>query len=280
MRIRWSKYQALGNDFLVIEASRSRMSRARLGRLARAICDRRYGVGADGIVYLSGSRVADRKFDIFNADGGWAEKSGNGLRIAGVHLATHGSRKRNFAFETANSIDRVRLSGKISGGYVTNAELGTPEFRTKLIPVRTRSKYLINSPLKIGGVELPVTCVAVGNPHTVLVVDDFDFDWQQLGAEIEVARAFPNDTNVEFVKPVNRKKITVVSWERGAGATGSSGTGAAASVAALVMLGIVDRECEVVFEAGSLKINWDGKTDIIDVTGPVIFVAEGTFPFK
>jgi len=112
------------------------------------------------------------------------------------------------------------------------------------------------------------------------VVDGFDFDWMGLGAEIEVHPAFPRHTNVEFVKVISRKKIKVADWERGAGATGSSGTGAAAAVCAAVMLGLVARECEVVFESGSLLVKWDQDTNEIELTGPVDYVADGEFFFR
>ena len=279
MKIAFAKYHALENDFLVLEAARCRVSRRRLPSLARAVCDRRRGVGADGIVLLSSSRKADRKFDIYNSDGGWAEKSGNGLRIAGLHLAM-GSRRKSISFETANSIDTVRVGRKTKDGYIVSGEIGQPEFRTPLIPVKTRHKFLINTPLKVGGVTLPITCVAVGNPHAVIVVDDFDFDWQTLGAEIETSKPFPNHVNVEFVKVLSRRKLQASSWERGAGPTGSSGTGAAASVAAMVMLGVVGRKCDVAFRAGTLSVHWSADTDIITVTGPVVPVMEGVFEFK
>jgi diaminopimelate epimerase len=197
-------------------------------------------------VYLGASRKADWKFDIYNSDGGWAEMSGNGLRIAGLHVATSGKRRKHFRFETCGSIAGVWLTKKLPGGYLIKGELGEPQFETSRIPVKVRQKYFINSPLKIGPVGLPATCVSVGNPHAVLVVENFDLDWQSLGAEIETSRMFPNRTNVEFAKVLSRNRISVRSWERGAGPTASSGTGAAASVAALVMQGLVNRSCEVI----------------------------------
>ena len=280
MNITFSKYHALGNDFIVLDASRHRIARDRLPAVATAMCCRHTGVGADGIVYLAGSRKADRKFDIYNADGGWAEKSGNGLRIAGVHLVRTWRRHRNYTFETATSVDEVSLSGGRGGVFQVSAGLGQPEFVARKIPVRTRQKYVINAELDFDGFSLPVSCVAAGNPHTVIPVDNFDFDWQALGRDIEQSRVFPNGTNVEFVKPITRRKIRAKSWERGAGPTGSSGTGAAGSVCALVMLGVVERSCEVVFDAGSLHIDWHSESDIVEVAGPVAHVMDGTFTYR
>lgn len=279
IRIRFKKYQALGNDFILLEKLTGRLTKRQLPRLALTICDRRNGVGADGVLWLSESKKADCKLDIYNADGSWAEKSGNGLRITAAHLGST-RRRREFKIETATSIDTAKILRKLTSGYNIMTELGCPELVAKNIPVRTRKRFLINSPIRIGKVDLPVTCVGVGNPNTVLLVNDFDFDWQSLGADIEIARAFPNRTNVEFVQVVNSKKIKVVQWERGAGATASSGTGAAASVCAMVLLGLVQRQCEVISESGSVKINWRATDDIIELTGPAAPVMEGTFDYQ
>jgi len=111
-------------------------------------------------------------------------------------------------------------------------------------------------------------------------VNDFDFDWKTLGAEIEHHKAFPNRTNVEFVRILSRCKVEVADWERGAGATGSSGTGAAASVCAGVTMGLLDRKCEVIFESGSLYIDWQEEGNNIILTGPVEHVADGVFDYR
>jgi len=282
MPIKFSKYHALKNDFLVIEAKDSPSSPKALARLTRTICERRTGVGADGVLYLSRSTRATRRIDIYNSDGTWAEKSGNGLRIAGVHLYLKGRQgsQRSFAFQTGKSTDEVKVGKKVRGGYMVSVSLGRPEFDTSLVPVKSRRRYMINAPLTIGGIKLPVTCLSVGNPHTVLIVNDFDFDWKTLGAEIEHHKAFPNRTNVEFVRVVSRRKVEVADWERGAGATGSSGTGAAASVCAGVTMGLLDRKGEVVFESGSLFIDWQKNGNNIILTGPVEHITEGVFDYR
>jgi diaminopimelate epimerase len=277
--IAFNKYHALQNDFLVIEQTKARLSKKKLSRLARSICDRRAGAGADGILYLSQSIKAERKLDVFNADGSWAEKSGNGLRIAGVHQFRRDRRRKQFVFETTTGLDMVVVAVSSGNSYVVKTELGQPEFRAEKVPVKTKFKYMINVPLVLGGLKFPITCVAVGNPHAVLFVDDLSFDWKALGAEIETHRAFPNRTNVEFAKVINRRKLKVTVWERGVGATGSSGTGAAAAVCAAVMLGLVDRRCEVVFETGSLQVDWREGDNTSELTGPVESVCQGWYEF-
>jgi diaminopimelate epimerase len=279
MLVKYSKYHALKNDFIVTDLGSTRRSKTTLAAWTVRLCQRRTGVGADGVLYLSKSRKAYRKVYVYNADGSWAEKSGNGLRIAAVHMCklARGRGRREFVFETAGSLDTVLVGKRLGQAYTVTVQLAPPEFETSRVPVKSRKRYMINSPLSIGGVQLPVTCLSVGNPHCVLVVNDFDFEWQLLGAEIERHRAFPNRTNVEFVKIVNRSKIHVADWERGAGATGSSGTGAAASVCAGIIMGLIDRKCEAVFQTGSLHVHWPEKTSPIALTGPVEYVTSGIY---
>ncbi len=276
MQVRFSKYHALGNDFIVV-AGKEAPNKAAVGKLTRLICDRRTGVGADGVLYLSKATGSDLRADVFNSDGGWAEKSGNGLRIVGVHLYRSGKRRKEFSIEMGGRVNQVRLVKAIRNGFLAQAEIGRPDFRASQVPVKTKLTHIVNSPLPIGGEKIPITCLRVGNPHTVLVVDDFNFDWHTLGREIETSALFPERTNVEFVKVISRKKIRVAEWERGAGATGSSGTGAAAAVATGVMLGLTDRKCEVQFEPGSLHVEWNEESDSIILTGPVVSIAEGVY---
>ncbi len=279
MNIPYVKYHALSNDFLVIEAGHIRLSKARLGRLARTVCHRRTGVGADGILYLSMYR-GKRRVDVYNADGSWAEKSGNGLRIAALHEFLKDRRRRRFEIVMNDQIHEAQILEGFDNGALIITQLGSPTFETKRIPMKSKRRVMINAPLKVGGVQFPVTCLAVGNPHTVLPVDNFDFDWQSLGAEIETHPSFPHGTNVEFVRVVSRQRIDLADWERGAGATGSSGTGAAAAVCAMVMLGAVERECAVYFDTGNLKIHWHRESDLIELTGPVDYIAKGEFVFR
>ena len=279
MKVPFYKYHALGNDFLVVAGTKL-PSRRMTGALTQAICDRSTGVGADGLLYLSPSRKADIRADVFNADGGWAEKSGNGIRIVALHLRNTRRKKSVYGIEMGHSVNEAKLLKKIAGGYMICAEIGRPNFRAKSVPIKSRSQHVINQKLRIGREQIQATCLAVGNPHCVVPVDTFDFDWKALGQQIEHAPIFPKRTNVEFVRVVNRGKIEVAEWERGAGATGSSGTGAAAAVAAMVMLGLVDRQCEVVFEPGSLFVNWRSDNDTIELHGPVVFVASGTFQYR
>lgn len=275
VEIPFAKYHALGNDFLVIQRTKSPGKRP--WDTAAAICDRHIGAGGDGVVCLSPSKFADHKIDIYNADGGWAEMSGNGIRIAGVWVSMHDKRQSRVRFETANGIVEVQLLTAPAEVTRVSVSIGAPNFDIKSLPMKFRNRRCINGRLKIGKQIVTMTCLSVGNPHAVVPVDNFDFDWRSLGAAIEKSSAFPRGTNVEFVKVRSRRKLEVMEWERGVGATGSSGTGAAAAVAAMVITGQVDRACEVRFPAGTLTIEWNAADESIHLKGPVTFVMRGTF---
>jgi diaminopimelate epimerase len=275
VEIPFAKYHALGNDFLVVQRTKS--PGARQWETARLLCDRHTGVGADGVVCLSPGRKADRKIDIYNADGGWAEMSGNGIRIAGVWVSMFDKRQSTVSFETPGGIVAVQLLTPPSEVTQVSAAIGSPTFDVASLPMRYKSKRCINGRIKIGKQAITVVCVSVGNPHAVVPVQNFDFDWQALGRSIEKAPLFPRDTNVEFVKRKSRRKLEVMEWERGVGPTGSSGTGAAAAVAAMVVTGQAERKCQVKFPAGVLEVEWNASDNAIHLSGQVTFVMRGTF---
>lgn len=279
MLIQFSSYHALRNDFIVIETGRRRLIRTTMKKLALAICDRRSGVGADGILCLSAPMKEGTPVAVYNADGSRAETSGNGIRIAALHLHRRDRRKKRFDLLMHRQLRRALITDSSLRSALITTDLGKPSFEAKRVPVRSRSKFMINSLLKLDHYSFPVTCLSVGNPHAVLFVDGFDFEWRMIGEEIENHRAFPNRTNVEFVKVVNRRRIEVAEWERGAGATGSSGTGAAAAVCAGVMLGLIERRCTVCFPGGNLAIRWDEDSGLIELAGPAEHIADGSFEY-
>lgn len=276
-KIEFVKYHALSNDFIIIDLIQKRNTDINFNLLAERICHRRNGVGADGILILTKSRSADCCLDLFNSDGSWAEKSGNGLRIvAGYYFQNYDKRKK-LSFEINDEIADCQIINSANNRYSIRVLLGKPKLEAKLVPMKSKSKYFINSPLKVEKEEFPVTVLSVGNPHTVMFVDNFNFDWKQLGAIIENNPKFPHRTNVEFVKIVNRSKIILHDWERGAGATGSSGTGAAAAVVAGAINGFLNRKAEVIFPTGSFFIDWSEEDDNIYLTGPVEYICRGEF---
>ncbi len=278
--IEFFKYHGLGNDFLIIDLTGRRTVRMDFNDLARKICNRNFGVGADGILVLTQSKIADCCIDLFNSDGSWAEKSGNGLRIVAAYYYAHCARRKRLIFEINEETAESRIIRASKKLFSVRVSLGRPELEAKKVPMKSTGKYHINAPIVVEGAKLPVTVLSVGNPHAVLIVENFNFDWKQLGRIIESCSYFPHRTNVEFVKIVNRSKIILNDWERGAGATGSSGTGAAAAVTAGVVNGLLNRKAEVVFPSGSLFVDWREEDDNIYLTGPVEFICRGKYYYS
>jgi diaminopimelate epimerase len=276
-KIAFQKYHCLGNDFIILDLIGKRSSSIDHGIMSESICRRNSGVGADGILVLSRSKRADCFLDIYNSDGSWAEKSGNGLRIAAAYVFSKYKSGRKVLIETKQDLSVAQIIKSGSKYLTVKVSLGRPRFETKYIPMSSKRKFHVNLPIKIGGFEFVLTALSVGNPHAVIFVEDFDFDWKFLGFMIENHHLFPNRTNVEFVRILSRSGIQLNDWERGAGATGSSGTGAAASVVAGIINGFLNREVIVHFPLGSLTIEWSANDKDIFLTGPVEFICRGEF---
>ena len=281
--MRLAKLHALGNDFLVVEPGTG-PDQAASGDLARRICDRYTGVGADGLIFLSleAGRPARAGFRIFNADGSEAEISGNGLRCAAAFLAWSGIiASPKVLFRTAAGERPGEILSSRGTLFEVRIGLGVPRLTSKDIPFNDGRVLdrIVHPPLSIGHGVFPATCLSVGNPHCSLFFDTFPSrdEWRSLGSEIETHPFFPHRTNVEFVRVIDRGEIEVLFWERGVGETLASGTGSAAAAVASIIKGLVDRAVTVRTARGSLKVDWPEDGEILQ-TGPAEVVFSGDYP--
>ncbi len=273
------KYHALGNDFIVIDLAKSRVAEGQKPAVARRVCDRHEGAGADGVVFFSMNR-GRYTMRIFNADGSEAELSGNGLRILAHYLIRSGvTRKREFTVYSSVGSNSVIIRQRKGLVLESSVYLPAPKFATAAVPMKVKQEFFINAPFACDAGELIATAVNVGNPHLVVFVDNFEFEWREFGKVAEVAREFPEQVNVEFARIVSRKKVEHKIWERGAGETSASGSGAAAVAAAGVMIGLLDHEVMLHEPAGVLKASITSLSDPIMITGPSRFIYSGSFTF-
>jgi diaminopimelate epimerase len=280
--MRFWKLQALGNDFLIVERAEV-ADAADLGALARRLCDRHYGAGADGMVLVTpfGDGAADVASRIFNADGGEAEVSGNGTRCVAAWVDATGrwpAGRDDLRVATAAGTKRVRLVERGERAWLFEMDMGSPRFAPAEVPMRLDEELdrVVAHPLEVEGATHRVTALSVGNPHCSLLVDDLEaVDVRALGPAIEHHAAFPERTNVEFVEPVAADRVRVHFWERGVGETLSSGTGASAAAVAAVVAGRVTSPVTVETAAGALRVAWGGPEEPVLVTGPVETVFEG-----
>lgn len=268
--MRFEKMHGLGNDFLVVDDRDAQP--LDWPALARRVCTRHTGVGADGILLIQRSDRADLRMRLFNADGSEAEMCGNGIRCVAEYVAVHGISGDHVVWETgAGAVVTDRL-----GDDLVTVDMGPPRFAPDEIPVDAPGlAEVIDQPLAVGGRELPITCVSMGNPHCVLVSDDVDaFPLSEIGPLIENHPRFPRRTNVEIVQVLSRTRVRQRTWERGVGETNACGTGASAVGVAMQRLGLCDSPVTVELRGGPLHIAW-APGQPVRMTGPALRVYTG-----
>lgn len=259
--IKFCKFHGFGNDYVVIEANELAEIKD-LSEFTREFCHRNTGVGSDGIAILEklDEENADFSCRIINPDGSEAGFSGNGTRCA-VAYAFYKNlwSKENLRLRTKSGIKNYRLTEKISvGSYWFDAEIGKPKFASDEIPFVSTEKQasVINQPVKIDQQIFAVSCVNVGNPVACVFVEDFNFDWREVGRKMERHEAFPERANIVFVKILDRANIELKIWERGAGETSASGTCSSGAAILSAFRGETDRQISVHTEGGITEITW------------------------
>ncbi|VAX30859.1 Diaminopimelate epimerase [hydrothermal vent metagenome] len=289
MKIEFTKMHGLGNDFIVVNAIKesflSRLGSDELSRLSAHLCNRRFAIGADQLLLLCPSQSADFRMRIFNADGSEVEMCGNGIRCLARYIWDRGlSEKDVLEIETLAGIIRP----EVSDGLV-RVDMGMPEFSPEKIPVDVRetdravlpeSSVFIKYPLEVEGQVFDITCLSMGNPHCVIVIDDVgNFPVNYYGPMIENRQIFPRKINVEFVEILNDKEIEMRVWERGAGETMACGTGASAAAVATSLIGSTGREVTVHLLGGDLFIEW-AENGHIYMAGPAVTVFDGVIDIE
>ena len=260
------KFQALGNDFVIVRESALRAITDDFGVFSKQICDRHFGAGADGVEVLLDSPLAagvDFEVRLFNADGGETPISGNGTRCVAAYLYLvekwEGTEVRIATGAGVKALRPVDDGGLIGPRMVFEAEMGAPRFASEEIPVitTTRLDRVIGQKLDADGQSVEFTATSMGNPHCSVFVDDFEnVDWRALGSKIETHAAFPERTNVEFIRVINQYEIEVRFWERGVGETLASGTGACGAALAAMINGLAATKVKVITAAGALIVEW------------------------
>ena len=282
--MKFTKFHTLGNDFLIIDEHKAK-GIAEFGSIARQICDRHTGVGADGLLLIS-IKNKDKglaNFRIFNADGTEPELSGNGLRCATAYLHHYNKiESPRILFHTIVGDRECELIEKDSHQFKIKIEMGSPRLSSHDIPFYDGSvlEKIIDYPLSIHKKVYPVTVVSIGNPHCAVFFDRFParIEWHQIGREIELHPFFLKRTNVEFIRVWNRHEIEVLFWERGVGETLSSGSGSCAAAVASILKNLTDKKVNVRTSMGSLLVEWEEEK--VYQTGPSEFVFEGSYPFQ
>ncbi|XEC96972.1 diaminopimelate epimerase [Paenibacillus tarimensis] len=273
----FTKMHGLGNDFIVIAGERELPGNA--AELAVKLCDRYFGVGADGLVYILPSDKADFRMRIINSDGSEAEQCGNAIRCVGKYVYDNGLiSNEEITVETLGAgVQKVQLNVDNGKAATVRVDMGAPVLQGLQVPTTVDAETVVDYPIEVDGREFRFTAVSMGNPHCVIYVDDAaGFDLQTWGPKLETHPMFPRKINVEFVTVKSRNAADMRVWERGAGPTLACGTGACATVVASVLNGLTDRTATVSLKGGDLLIEWNEEDGRVYMTGPAETVYRGT----
>ncbi|HEY9832242.1 MAG TPA: diaminopimelate epimerase [Stenomitos sp.] len=276
MEIEFTKYHGLGNDFILID-NRADMQPIITSEQAVQLCDRHFGIGADGVIFaLPGENGTDYTMRIFNSDGSEPEMCGNGIRCLAQFIADleGAEAKSEYRIHTLAGV----IIPKIEGGGKVKVDMGMPQLLAAQIPttLADAEQKAIAVPLQVAGQSWEVTCVSMGNPHCITFVEDVAaIPLEAIGPQFEHHPAFPQRTNTEFIQVVRPDYLKMRVWERGAGVTLACGTGACASVVAGVLTGKSDRKATVELPGGCLEIEWAQQDQRVYMTGPAERVFRG-----
>lgn len=281
--IKFEKYQGAGNDFVIVtEKDLLEKGIPEYGEFASQICDRHYGVGADGLIILK--YVASMPFMFFfNADGSQAPMCGNGIRCFSHYLVNnHLVDGNEFVVKTVPGDLTIRVNyDEEKDDFSARVNMGKPIFNIKEL-INTEKEQFLREKINIDGKEIEISYIFMGTDHSVIFVNDFsDYDIDEIGKKIEnYTDLFPKKVNVNFVKVYDRKRMEVITWERGAGRTLACGTGATASAVLAKTFGFVDDKVNVKVPGGQLVIEYEGGENDAFMTGPSEKIAEGLYKFQ
>ena len=273
--IKFTKMHGLGNDYVYMDAINQHIENE--SSLAKFVSNRHFGIGSDGLILICKSDVADFKMKMFNSDGSEAEMCGNGIRCVGKFIYDKKfTDKTTLSIETLAGIKILELNTKDGKVQTVKVDMGEPVLEAEKIPVVSNETPVRNLLLKAEDKEFRFTCVSMGNPHAITVVEKVDeFDVEKYGKVLEIDKAFPKKSNIEFIEILDENNIKMRVWERGTGETLACGTGACASAVACNLNGLTKRNVNVELLGGKLEIEWNKENNHIYMTGPAVTVFEG-----
>ncbi|MCH5255976.1 MAG: diaminopimelate epimerase [Lachnospiraceae bacterium] len=279
--MKFTKMQGCGNDYIYIDGAVEKLAQEDKPAFVRKISDRHFGVGGDGAIFINPSDEADFEMEMYNADGSRAEMCGNGIRCVAKYVYDKGlTDKTDISVISCEKVKYLKLFIKDGKVDTVKVNMGAPELVPENIPVVADAgkDSVISEPITVRGKEYKMTCVSMGNPHAVVFIDDVDnLEIEQIGPYIEKHERFPNKTNTEFVKVLDRKTVQMRVWERGTGETLACGTGCCATVVACILNGLTDETVTVKLLGGELEITWDRENNLVYMTGPAVTAFEGEY---
>lgn len=277
--IEFTKMQGLGNDYVYIDCYSKNVELGNISDLAKFVSNRHFGIGSDGLILICKSDIADFKMRMFNFDGSEAEMCGNGIRCVGKFVYDKGlTNKETVEIETLAGIKILNLNVKNGKVETVRVDMGEPILTPDEIPVRFDKEPVKNLKIKAVDREFSFTCISMGNPHAVTVIDNTkEFEIEKYGPVLEVDEHFPKKSNIEFIEVIDKDNVKMRVWERGSGETLACGTGACAVAVACIINGFTNRKVNIELLGGTLQIEWDEETNHVFMTGPAVTVFGGKF---
>ena len=275
--MKFTKMQGLGNDYVYVDCTKEEL--ATPADVARAVSDRHFGIGSDGLILIKPSEAADFYMEMYNADGSRSAMCGNGIRCVAKYVYDHElTSQTTITVETGAGIKTLELL--VENGKVTQVtvDMGEPILAPEEIPVVAEGTRVVDEPILVDGKEWRMTCVSMGNPHAVVFVDDVaNLELEKYGPDFENHTRFPKRTNTEFVQVHSRTEASMRVWERGSAETWACGTGTCASVMACILNGYTDNKVLVHLRGGDLVIEYNPDNNHIYMTGPATEVFQGVY---
>jgi diaminopimelate epimerase len=271
----FTKMHGLGNDYIYVNGFEEQLDNP--SAVARAVSDRHFGIGGDGLILILPSTQADFRMRMFNADGSEAQMCGNGIRCLAKYVYDHRlTRQTTIQVETLAGILELQLFVPAGSVDKVRVKMGEPRLQREQIPMQGPPGQVLKDSLQVEGKAFEVTAVSMGNPHCIVFVDDPEtFEVAYWGPRFEHHAAFPEGVNTEFVQVLNPQTFRMRVWERGSGETLACGTGAAAAAVACHLNGRTGRGVTAHLRGGSLELEWNAADNQVYMTGPAVEVFSG-----
>ena len=273
--MKFTKMQGLGNDYVYVNCFEETIENP--VETAIKVSNRNFGVGSDGLIMINPSKVADFEMEMYNADGSRGKMCGNGIRCVGKYVYDYGlTDQTSISVETLGGIKYLDLTVENGKVKSVKVDMGSPELNPTKIPIVAEGDSVIDAPIIVDGAEYRMTGVSLGNPHTVVYINDVQgLEIEKIGPKFEKHERFPDRINTEFARVIDRKTVEMRVWERGSGETLACGTGACAVAVASILNGLTDDIVTVKLLGGDLLIEWDREKDKVYMTGPAVVSFEG-----
>lgn len=275
--MKFTKMQGCGNDYVYVNGFTEEIEQDKKPEIVRKLSDRHFGIGGDGVIFINPSKIADFEMEMYNADGSRSQMCGNGIRCVAKYVYDYGlTDKTSLTIESYGAIKYIDLTLENDKVSMVRVNMGAPILESKLVPVISENDKVIDEEIEVAGQVYRMTCVSMGNPHAVVYMDAVaNLDIEKIGPFFENHVRFPERTNTEFVKVIDRNTVEMRVWERGTGETLACGTGCCAIAVSCILNGLTENKITVRVLGGEIICEWNQEENVVYMTGPAVTVFDG-----